>query len=56
MTSLHKYLNEFNKVVSNLTNIGVNFDDEDNALILLSSLPATYKHVVTTLLYKKRRP
>ncbi len=36
-----------------MTSIRVNLDDETKTLILLSSLSATYKHLVTTLLYSK---
>nr|GEZ25172.1 hypothetical protein [Tanacetum cinerariifolium] len=43
--------NEFSKIVLDLANIEVNFKDEDLALLLLTSLPASYEHFVYTLLY-----
>lgn len=33
LTSTHKQLNEFNKVVAQLTNIGANLDDENKVMI-----------------------
>nr|GEX34471.1 retrovirus-related Pol polyprotein from transposon TNT 1-94 [Tanacetum cinerariifolium] len=43
-------LDEFNKIVLDLSNIEVKFKDEDLALLLLTSLPASYEHFVDTLL------
>ncbi|GJS54946.1 retrovirus-related pol polyprotein from transposon TNT 1-94 [Tanacetum coccineum] len=37
--------------LENLNNIEVRIEDEDRALILLCSLPKSYEHLVTTLLY-----
>ena len=45
-----EYLNFFNKVISELLTVDVKIN-EDKALILLSSLPQSYDHVVTTMLY-----
>ncbi|GJW84421.1 retrovirus-related pol polyprotein from transposon TNT 1-94 [Tanacetum coccineum] len=42
---------EFNKIALDLENIKVKFEDEDLALLLLTSLPASYEHFVDTLLY-----
>ena len=48
-----KYLNFFNKVISELLTVDVKIDEEDKALILFSSLPESYDHIVTTMLYGK---
>nr|GEX30144.1 retrotransposon protein, putative, Ty1-copia subclass [Tanacetum cinerariifolium] len=40
------------KIVLDLSNIEVKFEDEDLALLLLTSLPASYEHFVDTLLYE----
>lgn len=50
-TNLYEHLNESNRVVAQLTGIRVNH--EDKVLILLSSLPAAYGYLVTTLVYGK---
>ncbi|GKB06417.1 hypothetical protein Tco_0834650 [Tanacetum coccineum] len=43
---ISEHIDEFNKIVLDLAN-----EDEDLALLLLTSLPASYKHFVDTLLY-----
>ncbi|GJR70551.1 retrovirus-related pol polyprotein from transposon TNT 1-94 [Tanacetum coccineum] len=48
---IFEYIDEFNKIVLYLTNIEVKFEDEDLALLLLTSLPASYEYFVDTLLY-----
>ncbi|GKD15933.1 hypothetical protein Tco_1205091 [Tanacetum coccineum] len=48
---ISKHIDEFNKIVLNLANIEVKFEDEDLALLLLTSLPASYEHFADTLLY-----
>ncbi|GJU53550.1 zinc finger, CCHC-type containing protein [Tanacetum coccineum] len=50
-TTAAGHINEFNKIVLDLVNIEVKFEDEDLALLLLTSLPASYEHFVDTLLY-----
>ncbi|GJS97386.1 retrovirus-related pol polyprotein from transposon TNT 1-94 [Tanacetum coccineum] len=47
------HIDEFNKIVFDLANIEVKFEEEDLALLLLTSLPASYGHFVDTLLYKR---
>ena len=37
------HINEFNTIISQLTSIEINFDDEIRALILLVSLPNTWE-------------
>ena len=36
-----------------LSSFGVNYEDEDKALLLLVSLPTSFDHLVTTLMYGK---
>ncbi|GJY50218.1 retrovirus-related pol polyprotein from transposon TNT 1-94 [Tanacetum coccineum] len=48
---LSKHINEFNKLIGNLANIDVDIDDEDQALMLLTSLQSSYDNFVETLLY-----
>ncbi|GJV43766.1 retrotransposon protein, putative, ty1-copia subclass [Tanacetum coccineum] len=48
---ISKHIDEFNKIILDLANIEVKFKDEDLALLLLTSLPASYEHIVNTLLY-----
>ncbi|GKA36359.1 retrovirus-related pol polyprotein from transposon TNT 1-94 [Tanacetum coccineum] len=48
---LSKHIDEFNKLIGDLANINVDIDDEDQALMLLTSLPPSYNKFVETLLY-----
>ncbi|GKC00712.1 hypothetical protein Tco_0986848 [Tanacetum coccineum] len=48
---ISEHIDEFNKIVLDLKNIEVKFEDENLALLLLTSLPASYEHFVDTLLY-----
>ncbi|GJY31824.1 retrovirus-related pol polyprotein from transposon TNT 1-94 [Tanacetum coccineum] len=48
---ISEHIDEFNKIVLDLVNIELKFEDEDLALLLLTSLPASYEHFVDTLLY-----
>nr|GEV16929.1 retrovirus-related Pol polyprotein from transposon TNT 1-94 [Tanacetum cinerariifolium] len=48
---ISEHIDEFNKIVLDLANIEVKFVDEDLALLLLISLPASYEYFVDTLLY-----
>ncbi|GJS82562.1 retrovirus-related pol polyprotein from transposon TNT 1-94 [Tanacetum coccineum] len=50
---LSKHIDEFNKLVGDLANIDVEIDDEDQALMLLTSLPSLYDNFVETLLYRR---
>ncbi|GKA51264.1 retrovirus-related pol polyprotein from transposon TNT 1-94 [Tanacetum coccineum] len=48
---LSEHIDEFNKFIGDLANIDVDIDDEDQALMLLTSLPSSYDNFVETLLY-----
>ncbi|GKC81202.1 retrovirus-related pol polyprotein from transposon TNT 1-94 [Tanacetum coccineum] len=48
---ISEHIDEFNKIVLDLANTKVKFEDKDLALLLLTSLPASYEHFVDTLLY-----
>nr|GEW57246.1 RNA-directed DNA polymerase, eukaryota, reverse transcriptase zinc-binding domain protein [Tanacetum cinerariifolium] len=48
---IFEHIDEFNKTVLDLAIIEVKFEDEDIALLLLISFPASYEHFVDTLLY-----
>ncbi|GKE54085.1 hypothetical protein Tco_1489241, partial [Tanacetum coccineum] len=48
---ISEHIDEFNKIVLDLTNIEVKFKGENLALLLLTDLPASYEHFVDTLLY-----
>ena len=43
-----------NKIISELLAVDVKIDEEDKALILLSSLSQSYDYIITTILYGKK--
>ncbi|KAK2993218.1 hypothetical protein RJ640_005186 [Escallonia rubra] len=47
------HISEFNRLVSQLSSIDVKLEEEDHAILLLSSLPKSYKTLKTTLLIGK---
>ncbi|GJV02855.1 retrotransposon protein, putative, ty1-copia subclass [Tanacetum coccineum] len=49
--NIFEHIDELNKIVLDLANIKVKFEDEDLALLLLTSLPTSYEHFVDTFLY-----
>ena len=51
--NLTEHLDEFNRITMELDTIGDKTQEEDRAMILLVSLPASYEHLRTTLLYGK---
>nr|GEY02160.1 retrovirus-related Pol polyprotein from transposon TNT 1-94 [Tanacetum cinerariifolium] len=50
-TKLGDHINDFHKLILDLANIYIEIKDEDQALILLTSLPSSYENFVETLLY-----
>ena len=48
-----EHLNFFNKIISELLTVDVKIDEEDKALILLSSLPESCDHIITSIFYGK---
>jgi hypothetical protein len=45
------HLDDFNRIILNLKNIDIKVDDEDQALILLCSLPDVFDNFVNSMLY-----
>ena len=43
------HVNDFNGIISQLSSVEINFDDEIMALILLSSLPENWSAIVTVV-------
>ncbi|KAH9800547.1 Integrase catalytic domain-containing protein [Citrus sinensis] len=52
--TMKDHVDEFNKLILDLENVNIILEDEDRALILLSSLPESYEHFVDTLFYGKQ--
>ena len=50
---LTEHVNTFNRVISDLARIEVKVEDEDRAILMLTSLPKSYKGLVVTLMYGK---
>ncbi|GKE58155.1 hypothetical protein Tco_1497340, partial [Tanacetum coccineum] len=50
-TKLGDHIDEFNKFILDLANIDIEIEDEDQVLMLLTSLPLFYENFVETLLH-----
>ncbi|GJV97629.1 APETALA1 like protein [Tanacetum coccineum] len=50
-TKLGDHIDEFNKLILDLANSDIEIEDEDEALMLLTSLPSSYENFMETLLY-----
>ncbi len=52
--NLHDHINSFNQLVCQLSNADDNIKEEEQALLLLASLPRSYKPLVQTLLVGRK--
>ncbi|KAK2987579.1 hypothetical protein RJ640_027880 [Escallonia rubra] len=52
-SDLGDQISEFNRLMSQLSSIDVKLEEEDHAILLLSSLPKSYETLKTTLLIEK---
>ena len=52
--SIVQHLNAFNRILSDLLALEVKLEEEYKALLSLSSLPSSYDHLATTIMYVKR--
>jgi hypothetical protein len=50
-TSMQSHLNEFNSIIVDLESLDVKIDDEDKAILLIVSLPPSFKHFKEIMLY-----
>ena len=50
---LRQHIITFKQIINDMLRIYIKFEDEDKAMMLLTSFPASYKHLVTTLLCDK---
>jgi len=48
-----QHLNAFNQILSDLLALEVKVEEENKALLLLSSLPQSYDYLATTIMYEK---
>jgi len=48
-SSVTEHINKMNLILARLTSVGIKFDDEFQALLLLSSLPYSWSGTVTTV-------
>ncbi|GJZ88583.1 putative reverse transcriptase domain-containing protein [Tanacetum coccineum] len=53
-TSVQDHLDEFNTILIDLENLDVDIDDDDKAVLLVISLPLSYKHFKEIMLYGNR--
>jgi hypothetical protein len=49
--SMQSHLNEFNSIIVDLERFDVKIDDEDKTILLLVSLPPSFKHFKEIMLY-----
>ncbi|XLS81097.1 hypothetical protein HN51_046928, partial [Arachis hypogaea] len=49
--SMRVYIDDFNRMIFDVAAVGINVEDVDQAMILLTSLPPSYDHFCDTILY-----
>jgi len=52
-TPILQHLNTFNRILSDLLALEVKLEEEDKAILLHYSLPSSYDHLATTIMYSK---
>ena len=50
-TPIQTHLDEFNSIIVDLENLDIKIDDEDKAVLLIISLPPSYRHFKEIMLY-----
>ncbi|KAF1884185.1 hypothetical protein Lal_00035251 [Lupinus albus] len=50
-THIQTHIDDFNFIIMDLQNIDINIEDEDKVVLLVVSLPSTYKHFKEIMLY-----
>lgn len=50
-TSIQAHLNKFNSIIIDLENLDIKIKDEDKTVLLIVSLPPSYKHFKEIMLY-----
>jgi hypothetical protein len=53
-TSIKSHIDKFSSILLDLANMEINYEDEDQALMLLRSLPPSYKNFRETLIYSNK--
>lgn len=48
-----QHINTFNQLISDMLRTNIKFNDEDNAMMVLTSIPSSYEHLVTILCWGK---
>ena len=49
-----QHVNIFNQIITDVVRVNVKTEDADKVIILMCSLPPSYEHLVTTLMYGKQ--